>query len=172
MSLNKWLENGVSTQKQGKPKEPTKLLIKNQKKNIIKMIIKKQPESELKKKDSIDEFLSYILEFKDFLNSRTYLRGDLEKLINWITNLNYKYEELIQNNNSKDSKNNKSAQELLKEVPPKFLDEKLTITLKRFVNKSEINNSDRYYLRKLKNIISDKLKELKIYEFLDEILSK
>lgn len=172
MSLNKWLDEDNS--KNNKAKSKTKIIspFKEQKLKKIKESIKKSQKQESELKDPINAFLSYVLEFKEFLNSRTYLRGDLDNLITWITNLNYKYKELINSNENLDTNDKKSNIELLKEIPPTFFDEKLTLTLKKYAYIDKLNNSDRYYLRKLKSLVKDQLKRARIYQIVDKILNQ
>lgn len=172
MSLNKWLDEDNS--KNNKAKSKTKIIspFKEQKLKKIKESIKKSQKQESELKDPINAFISYVLEFKEFLNSRTYLRGDLENLITWITNLNYKYKELINSNENLDTNDKESNIELLKEIPPTFFDEKLTLTLKKYAYIDKLNNSDRYYLRKLKSLVKDQLKRARIYQIVDKILNQ
>ncbi len=171
MSLKKWLESGYSKSKGKKIEESVKPITKAQKKKAIKKITQTKEEKKKRNKDSIDEFLSHILEFKEFLNSRTYLRGDFDRIITWIRNINYKYEELLNQRKSSEIEVKKTKTELVKEIPPKFLDEKLSITLKKFVYKSDMNKSDKYYLGKLKKIVQNELKKGNIYQVLDKILN-
>jgi len=172
MSLNKWLDEDNS--KNNKAKSKTKIIspFKEQKLKKIKESIKKSQKQESELKDPINAFISYVLEFKEFLNSRTYLRGDLDNLITWITNLNYKYKELINSNENLDTNDKESNIELLKEIPPTFFDEKLTLTLKKYAFIDKLNNSDRYYLRKLKSLVKDQLKRARIYQIVDKILNQ
>ncbi len=172
MSLNKWLDEDNS--KNNKAKSKTKIIspFKEQKLKKIKESIKKSQKQESELKDPINAFISYVLEFKEFLNSRTYLRGDLDNLITWITNLNYKYKELINSNENLDTNDKESNIELLKEIPPTFFDEKLTLTLKKYAYIDKLNNSDRYYLRKLKSLVKDQLKRARIYQIVDKILNQ
>jgi len=171
MSLNKWLKEDKSSKNKKKSRAAIISPFKEQKLKKIKESIIKQkqkPES----KDNIDIFLSYVSEFKEFLNSRTYLRGDIEHIISWINNLNYKYKELLNLENSIDPVNKNTKIELLKDIPPTFLDEKLTLALKKYVYRDNMNNSDKYYLRKLKKIAKDELKKAKLYQILDKILTQ
>ncbi len=172
MSLNKWLDEDNSKNNKGKSKTKIISPFKEQKLKKIKESIRKSQKQETESKDPIDVFISYVSEFKKFLNSRTYLRGDLDKLITWIINLNYKYKELINSNENFNTNNKESNIELLKEIPPTFLDEKLTLTLKKYAYKDKMNNSDRYYLRKLKSLVKDQLKRARIYQIMDKILNQ
>ncbi len=171
MSLNKWLEEDKSDKNNKKSKKAIISPFKEQKLKKIKESIMKQKQKP-EPKDNIDIFLSYVFEFKKFLNSRTYLRGDIEQIISWINNLNYKYKEMLNPENFLDPVSKKTRIELLKEIPPTFLDEKLTLTLKKHVHKDNMNNSDKYYLRKLKKIVKDELKEARLYQILDKILNQ
>ncbi len=172
MALNKWLDEDNSKNNKGKSKIIIISPFKEQKLKKIKESIRKSQKQETESKDPIDVFISYVSEFKKFLNSRTYLRGDLDKLITWIINLNYKYKELINSNENFNTNNKESNIELLKEIPPTLLDEKLILTLKKYAYKDKMNNSDRYYLRKLKSLVKDQLKTARIYQIMDKILNQ
>ncbi len=172
MALNKWLDEDNS--KNNKAKSKTKIIspFKEQKLKIIKESIRKSQKQEIESKDPIDAFISYVSDFKKFLNSRTYLRGDLDNLITWINNLNYKYKELFNSNENLNTNNKTSNIELLLEIPPTFLDQKLTLILKKYAYKDKMNNSDRYYLRKLKSLVKDQLKRARIYQIVNQILNQ
>jgi hypothetical protein len=57
-----------------------------------------------------------------------------------------------------------------KTIPVKFLDEKTRIALNKKLKGITRTNSDNYYLRKLKNIIKEKLKDAEYYNILRDIL--
>jgi hypothetical protein len=112
-----------------------------------------------------------ILDFKDWLDKRTYLKGDIEKIETWINNLHseikFKKEEEQKQMNNYDRK---SLIEEYKSIPVKFLEEKIRIALNKKIHGTQRTNSDNYYLRKLKNTIQEKLNEVKYYEILQKIL--
>lgn len=69
MALNKWLDEDNS--KNNKAKSKTKIIspFKEQKLKIIKESIRKSQKQEIESKDPIDAFISYVSDFKKFLNS-------------------------------------------------------------------------------------------------------
>jgi hypothetical protein len=57
-----------------------------------------------------------------------------------------------------------------KSIPVKFLDEKTRIALNKKLRGMKRTNSDNYYLRKLKIIVKEKLKDAEYYNILRDIL--
>ncbi|MHA2038857.1 MAG: hypothetical protein ACW972_03190 [Promethearchaeota archaeon] len=171
MSIDKWLSKKGSKEDELKREKAFKNLseseVKDLKKKKIRNMIQKDDRKSSDKSDS-EKFLTRIVEFKDWLNQRTYLKGDFEKIEMWINNLNseIKINKLKLINNF----DKKKVVEEYKKIPPKFLDEKTRIALNKKIHGTKRTNSDNYYLRKLKNIIQDKLFEAKYYEILDRIL--
>ncbi|MHA1291460.1 MAG: hypothetical protein ACTSQJ_02200 [Promethearchaeota archaeon] len=179
MSIDKWISNDKSIKKE--ENEKSKILtinkIKELKKEKIKRLINKSPDNRknnYSQKEQIhkkDDFLSYLIEFKDWLDQRTYLKGDIDKLEIWIKNLYKKLEnEKVQYTQSKNEKGNIELIEKFKQIPPNFLEEKMRIAISKKLRGVKKTNSDLYYLRKLKEITKDKLKEARFYEIIKQIL--
>lgn len=174
MSIDKWLNEKDSKEEKIKREEAFKRLTKNEvqelKKKKVRDIVKKEIQKTREVSES-DKFLDNIIEFKDWLNKRTYLKGDIDKIEIWIRNLysavNYESEKKAEltNYNKK-----KKITEKYKEMPPNFLDEKTRVAINKKIRGTNRTNSDNYYLRKLKKIIQEKLKEAEYYEILDKIL--
>ncbi len=174
MSIDKWLSKKGSKEEEIKREEAFKRLTKREvselKKKKIRNMVKKNPQQSSEESDS-EKFLSKVIEFKEWLDQRTYLKGDIDKIETWIKNLysGIKYvsdqkQKLI----NKDDK--KNLIENYKKIPPKFLDEQTRLALNKKIHGTSRTNSDNYYLRKLKKSIQDKLSEAKYYEILEKIL--
>jgi len=176
MSMDKWLE------KENADSKPERVYTKEEieggkKKRILELVGKKSAENNPKKKPSEKEeppsdFFTYILEFKTWLSQRTYIKGDLDKLEIWIKNLYNKLdiegsEEGIKNNKKT---NKKPLSEQFKRIPPKFIEEKMRLAISKKLRGTKGTSSDAYYIRKLKGIIQEKLKEAEYYEVLKKIL--
>jgi len=174
MSIEKWLSKKGSKEEEIKREEAFKRLSEGEvtelKKKKIRDMVQKDHQQSSKKSDS-ENLLQNIIEFKDWLNQRTYLKGDIDKIEIWINNLYsiIKYEtgqkrKLINKNDKK------KLIEKYKKIPPKFLDEKTRLAISKKVYGTRRTNSDNYYLRKLKKSIQDKLIEVKYYEIFEKIL--
>ncbi|MFW9875529.1 MAG: hypothetical protein ACFFG0_20690 [Candidatus Thorarchaeota archaeon] len=174
MSIDKWLSKEGSKEKEMRKEESFKNLSEGEitelKKKKIRRIAEKGDQNSTEIIES-DNFLQEILKFKEWLNQRTYLKGDIDKIETWITNLysNIEYEaefeaKLINFNDKK------SLIEDYKIIPPKFLDEKTRIAINKKIHGMTRTNSDNYYLRKLRSTVKEKLIESKYYEILDKIL--
>jgi len=174
MSIDKWLSKKGSKEEELKREEAFKRLTEREvtelKKKKIRNMVQKDHQQSSEESDS-EKFLGIIIEFKDWLNQRTYLKGDIDKIETWIKNLysRIKYESGKKQNliNNYDKK---KLIENYKKIPPKFLDEKTRLALNKKIYGTRRTNSDNYYLRKLKKCIQDKLNEAKYYEILDKIL--
>ncbi len=171
MSIDKWLSKKGSKEEELKREKAFKSLteseVKDLKKKKIRNMIQKEDRKSSDESDT-EKLLLHVVEFKDWLNQRTYLKGDIEKIETWINNLNSE----VKYNKQKlsDNYDKKKIVEDYKKIPPTFLDEKTRIALNKKIYGTKRTNSDNYYLRKLKNIIQDKLFEVKYYEILDRIL--
>ncbi|MFX1299071.1 MAG: hypothetical protein ACFFD2_29955 [Promethearchaeota archaeon] len=118
-----------------------------------------------------EDFLNNILEFKNWLNQRNYLKGDLDKIEIWIKNLYKKIEiEIEQESKLTLINDRKELIEKYKKIPPKFLDDKTRIALNKKLYNSKKTSSDYYILRKLKETVNEKLKEAEYYHILRFIL--
>ncbi|MFW9822370.1 MAG: hypothetical protein ACFFE4_05520 [Candidatus Thorarchaeota archaeon] len=97
--------------------------------------------------------------------------GDIEKIETWINNLHSEIMfEKEEEQKQRDSYERKRLIKEYKNIPVKFLEEKIRIALNKKIHGTQRTNSDNYYLRKLKNIIQEKLNEAKYYEILKKIL--
>ncbi len=178
--MDKWLSN---TPPEGKP--PNKKDVKNKipkekmeefkKRKINELIGKKsQPKNKVEKielKSRENDFLSYVIEFKEWLNKRNYLKGDLDKIESWIKNLYLKLDEYLVQESTADIKAKKTQiKDEYKDIPPTFLDEKTRIAINKKIRGTKKTSSDTYYLRKLKETLTKKLKEARYYEILKRIL--
>ncbi len=174
MSIDKWLSKGNSKEKQKKidnlynalPEEE----VQDLKKRSIRELTKKNKKKQVEKVDT-KGILSDIIEFKEWLNQRTYLKGDLDKIEIWINNLSNKLSLEHKNNKNQTSKNKRSRLiEQFRKIHPKFLDEKTRVVINKKLNGIKRTNSDNYYLRKLKAVIKEKLHDASYYEILKEIV--
>ncbi|MFX1444708.1 MAG: hypothetical protein ACFFHV_14945 [Promethearchaeota archaeon] len=170
MSIEKWLSKD-SKEKREKIEKLYKELPKEKvlelKKKKIQDLKKKNREEEVDKIET-DSIISDIIEFKNWMNQRTYLKGDLDKIAVKIQNLNRKL--TLRN---KELQLNDTKVHLIKQfrkIPPKFLDERTRIAINKKLNGAKRTNSDNYYLRKLKSTIGEKLNEANYYELLKVIL--
>ena len=171
MSIDKWLSEKDSKEERIKREKIYKSLsegeVKELKKTKIRNMVQKEGQNALKTSES-DKFIDEILEFKEWINQRTYLKGDIEKIETWIKNMYLK----IQTDKSVEEDSN-YKKELIKEyknIPPNFLDEKTRVAINKKIHGTERTNSDNYYLRKLKKTVQEKLNESKYYEIIDNLL--
>lgn len=173
MSIDKWLIDDETKEKRKEIDEVFETLsddeVRDLKKTTIKELTRKK-KKEIKgiNKVKVDDFFSKIIEFKDWLNQRTYLKGDLDKIEMWIKNLNNRIRIETEQNAEKETKTKLIGQ--FRRIPPKFLDEKTRIVINKVIWGSQTNSSDSYYLKKLKVIINEKLKEAEYYKILKNIL--
>jgi hypothetical protein len=166
MSIDKWIDEDPLTAEERKRREEMyKNLSLEDKKGLKKQKIR-DIVSKDEKVESIPPFLEEVLEFKNWLNNRTYLKGDLEKIETWIKNL---YTKLVIDS-EKSVKQRKELQIRYKEIPPSFLEEKMRIAINKKLRGTQRTNSDNYYLRKLKSIVKEKLKDAEYYEIISKIL--
>jgi hypothetical protein len=173
MSIEKWLSERESEEIRKKKEELYKQLPKEKKQDLKKKSITKIVANETKslKSDITDTFLTKVIEFKDWLDGRTYLKGDIDKIIINIQNLNNNIKMLNDVDKTRLDKDKINfLNNLYKEIPPSFLDEKIRVALNKKLRGITRTNSDNYYLRKLKNTVREKLNEAKYYEILKEIL--
>ena len=108
MSIDKWLNEKNSTNKK-KIEEIFKKLpeetVQELKKKRIRQLTKESGKNG-NEKPNPNDFFEYFIEFKEWLDQRTYLKGDLDKISIWIENLynkliseTFKYEKAIDKNN-------------------------------------------------------------------------
>ncbi|TFF99200.1 MAG: hypothetical protein EU541_05530 [Promethearchaeota archaeon] len=187
MTIDKWLSErqeeknrdcndknkSVSSEKSRKisPEKENQL----KKKSIAKLIGNKNGtlSNPIHQSDENDYFLKRVIDFNEWLNNRTYLKGDRPKIVRWISILNTIVEEEKRHTKKDVSKQINKKQELIKKfriIPPRLIDEKTRIALNKKLNGRERTSSDNYYLRKLKKNLKEKLKEFKYYKILEEIV--
>ncbi|MFX1274133.1 MAG: hypothetical protein ACFFBP_01530 [Promethearchaeota archaeon] len=170
MTIDKWMtDESVTIEKKKRDEKFNSLSIEKKedlKKKQIRKLLKNNSEIN-NDTDKREDILCQIIKFKDWLNNRNYLKGDIEKIEVWIKNLN---ELIILEQNRKQTIDIFKRKELFKEIPPNFLDEKFRMIINKKINAKSLNNSDRYYLKKLKTMIQKKLKEARYYEILKKIL--
>ena len=172
MSINKWLSDKDSKEEEIKREKLFKALpqekVQELKKRKIRDLTEKEKlNADLKTKK--EDFLSNILEFKDWLNQRNYLKGDLDKIETWVLNL-YKTVEFEQESRLSLISDRKQLIDKYKKIPPKFLDEKTRVAINKKLYNSKKTSSDYYILRKLKEMVNNKLKEAEYYHILRRIL--
>ncbi len=174
MSIEKWLEDPSSREKKRKLNEkfeklPDEKVQELKKKKIKALIQDKKLDSAQVKEENV--FLSQIVEFKNWLNQRHYLKGDLDKIEAWINKLYLELiSEKIEHSNKEEKNLHNQLKKKYKEIPVNFLDEKTRILINNKLNGVKKTSSDSYYLRKLKTSIQEKLNEAKYYEILKKIL--
>ncbi len=174
MSIEKWLTKKKTKDEKNKREDTFKRLTSDEvqafkKKKIRKMIQKENPQAV--EVSETDKFLREIIEFKNWLNQRTYLKGDIEKIETWIANL---FAKIQIETEHKAQKNGKVTKEILteeyKKVPLNLLDEKTRIALNKRIHGTKRTNSDNYYIKKLRNNIQEKLDQAKYFKILEKIL--
>lgn len=170
MSIEKWLSKN-SKEKQEKLdkiyKELPEEKVLELKKKKIQDLKKKNKEEQVEKTES-NNLLSEVIEFKGWLNQRTYLKGDLDKIEVWIQNLNKKV--TLESNDQEMNITRAHLIEQFRTIPPRLLDEKTRIAINKKLNGTKRTSSDNYYLRKLKSLVREKLDEASYYELLKTIL--
>jgi len=172
MSIDKWFSDKDSKEEELRREKLFKTLpqekVQELKKRKIRDLTEKEKlNADLKTKK--EDFLSNILEFKDWLNQRNYLKGDLDKIETWVINL-YKTVEFEQESRLSLISDRKQLIDKYKKIPPKFLDEKTRVAINKKLYNSKKTSSDYYILRKLKETVNEKLKEAEYYHILRRIL--
>ena len=174
MSIDKWLDDEDTIEEKKKREEIYKSLSTEERKDLkqqkIRNLVNKSKQTEIlndKKKD----LLNNVLEFKDWLDNRTYIKGDIERIETWIENLYYILRANIESQNSHYGEEEKKIQiQNYNSIPVNFLDEKTRIAINKKLKGIKRTNSDDYYLRKLKSTVREKLKEKEYFEILRDIL--
>ena len=174
MSIEKWLDDEATIEERKKREEIYKSLSKEEKSDLkqrkVRDLVKKVKQNE-KISEERRDLLTKVIEFKDWLDNRTYIKGDMERIETWIENLYILLRESLDNQNSQNSEEGrKSIIQNYKSIPINFLDEKTRIALNKKLKGMKKTNSDSYYLRKLKSTVREKLKEAEYYEILRVIL--
>jgi hypothetical protein len=173
MTLHKWFDDEETKERMKKKEDLYDSLAdedkKDLKKKTIKNVIKNNTgvQSEIEKNKEPSDFLHDIVEFKKWLDTRTYLKGDLDRIETWIKIL-YQKIDLHSKNLSKENERETLIEEFRK-IPPELLEEKARIALNKKLRGVKSNSSDNYYLRKLKLDIDSKLTNAKYYKILKKI---
>ncbi|MHA1671677.1 MAG: hypothetical protein ACTSV5_14055 [Promethearchaeota archaeon] len=173
MALNKWLSDPEIEERRRKKEEMYNSLTEKQIQELKKESIRniKRTPSEKKEvttEDFSDNILKDVIEFKNWIDSRTYLKGDIEKIESWINNLHKKMISI--NNLLNKEKCKKDLADDFRKIPADFLDEKTRVAVMKKLRNSKRTNSDNYLLRKLKIIAERKIFEAKYYKILRSIL--
>ncbi|MFX0071100.1 MAG: hypothetical protein ACFFAO_08415 [Candidatus Hermodarchaeota archaeon] len=174
MKIDKWLLDGKTKEEREKLDKLFQSLPQEKVQDLKKKKIRELNKEKLKEdvdKIEPESFLSDIVEFKDWLNQRTYLKGDLDKIEMWIMNLNIKLKDHIAQTNRENVKKNRA--ELIRQfnkIPVKFLDEKTRLAITKKINGITRTNTDNYYIRKLKTKIQENQNEAHYYKILKKIL--
>ena len=174
MSIDKWFsKRDVDEEKIKRDKKFQKLSmeeVQELKKKKVRDLVHRKSSKSVEVLEE-DDLLLEIIEFKNWLNHRTYLKGDREKIEVKVTNL---YSKIKSEHSQKAKLKEKSERRQLiknyKEIPVEFLDEKTRIAVSKIIHSGKKTNTDHYYLRKLKKLVQEKLFEAKYYEILDKIL--
>ncbi|NHJ20440.1 MAG: hypothetical protein EAX91_05835 [Candidatus Lokiarchaeota archaeon] len=174
MSIDKWLDDDDTIEKKKKREELYNSLSTEEKKDLkrkkIRDLVQKAKQTEIlseKRKD----LLNNVIAFKEWLDNRTYIKGDIERIETWVKNLYYILRENIESQNSQHNEEKKKVQiQNFNSIPINFLDEKTRIALNKKLKGINRTNSDNYYLRKLKSTVREKIKEAEYYEILRDIL--
>ncbi len=172
--MDKWLGDKDTSEEKKLREDTYAKLSKEERKDLkvqkIRKIVQKN-ENASNKNDKRTEFLNSVIEFKDWLINRSYLKGDLERIETWVANLYLILTASLEQ--QKEASGEFSKKNLLnnyKSIPVNFLDEKTRIALNKKLKNTTKTTSDNYYLRKLKNLVKEKLKEAEYYEILRDIL--
>jgi hypothetical protein len=174
MSIDKWISGKDAKEKRERREKAFNQLSKEEVKELKKKKIRnmvKKDDTKVSENSEIENFLIKIVEFKDWLNQRTYLKGDIERIETWIKNLNSMINLTAKKNQESDLYNKKrDFIKKYKEIPPTFLDEKTRVALNKLIHGIQRTNSDNYYIRKLKKDLKEKLKESEYYEILNNLV--
>ncbi|NVM45192.1 MAG: hypothetical protein HWN79_09765 [Candidatus Lokiarchaeota archaeon] len=174
MSIEKWLDDEATIEERKKRDEIYQSLSKEEKIDLKQQKVQDLVQKVKQKKIISDErrdLLSKVIDFKDWLDNRTYIKGDIERIETWIENLYLILRESLENQNSHNSEDGmKAIIQDYKSIPINLLDERTRIALNKKLKGMKKTNSDNYYLRKLKSTVREKLKEAEYYEILRAIL--
>jgi hypothetical protein len=176
MSIDKWIDDEDTIEEKKKREEIYNSLSKEEKKDLkqkkIRNLVQKSKEKELLSSKS-KNLLDKVIEFKDWIDNRTYIKGDIERIETWVENLNILLRESLESQTMQNKEERmKTVIQDYKSIPVNFLDEKTRIALNKKLKGMNKTNSDNYYLRKLKSIVREKLKEAEYYAILREILER
>ena len=173
MSIYRWFDNEETKERRKKKEEFYDSLAKEEKQELKKKSIKKvinnngvEPEGD--KKNESNGFLQDIIAFKDWLDARTYLKGDLDRIETWIKILYKKIESYSKDINKENER--ETLIEEFRKLPPDFLEEKSRIAINKKLRGVKTNNSDNYYLRKLKLEVDNKLADAQYYKVIKRVI--
>jgi hypothetical protein len=174
MSIDKWLSEEDSKEEKAKREKVFKQLTREEvqelKKKKIRDVVEKQVH-DVNESSEREKFLLKVIEFKNWLNQRNYIKGDFERIETWIKNLNSMISLPSLENQKFDFYNEKKKIiAKYKEIPPKFLDEKTRVALNKLIYGTQRTNSDNYYIRKLKDNLRKKLKESEYYDIINKLI--
>jgi len=169
MSIDKWLSESDPKKREKLEKVYNALpeeKVQDLKKKSIRELTKKKADDP-KPTDILDD----ILEFKEWLNQRNYLKGDIDKIEIWINNLSKKLNREREKNIRESIKDNRGQLiQQFRKIPFNFLDEKTRIAVNKKLHGQKRTNSDNYFLRKLNAEIKEKLFEASYFEILKAII--
>ena len=176
MSIDKWIDDEDTIEEKKKREEIYNSLSKEEKEDLkqkkIRALVQKGKQKEILSSKS-KNLLDKVIEFKDWIDNRTYIKGDIERIETWVENL---YILLRESSESQTIQNKEERTKTViqdyKSIPVNFLDEKTRIALNKKLKGMNKTNSDNYYLRKLKSKVREKLKEAEYYAILREILER
>jgi hypothetical protein len=171
MPLDKWLEDEDDVRRRKLKEDVFHQLPEEEKFDLKKQSIRELVSKEFRPLESNSvpkDIMQDILEFKEWLNSRTYLQGDTEKIETWIKNLNAKFIHLERESDENDELDDLNRK--FREIPVDLIDEPTRIALNKKLRSMKRTSSDNYYLRKLKKNVELKLKEALYYRILKTIL--
>ncbi|MHA1191093.1 MAG: hypothetical protein ACTSP9_02200 [Promethearchaeota archaeon] len=173
MALNKWLSDPEIEERRKKKEElynslPEEQIQELKKESIRKIKRVKSEKEEVPTEDFSDNILKDVIEFKNWVDSRTYIKGDIEKIETWIKIL---YKKMVSINKvlNKDNYDQDLVEEFRK-IPVDFLEEQTRFAVIKKLRNTKRTNSDNYFLRKLKMVVEIKLIEAKYYKILKNIL--
>ena len=172
--MDKWLDDKDTAEEKKLREDTYAKLSKEERKDLkvqkIRKIVQKN-ENASNKNDKRTDFLNSVIEFRDWLINRSYLKGDLERIETWVANLYLILTaSLKQQKEASGEFDKKKLINNYKSIPVNFLDEKTRIALNKKLKNTTRTTSDNYYLRKLKSLVKEKIKETEYYEILREIL--
>lgn len=173
MALNKWLSDPEIEERRKKKEDMYNSLPEEQIQELKKESIRKikrvdSKKEEVSTEDFSDNILKDVIEFKNWVDSRTYIKGDIEKIETWIKVL---YKKMVSINKvlNKDNYDQDLVEEFRK-IPVDFLEEQTRFAVIKKLRNTKRTNSDNYFLRKLKMVVEMKLIEAKYYKILKNIL--
>jgi len=135
MSIDRWLSEKDSKEEKIKREQAYNKLSEEEvqdlkKKKVRDIVQKKTSENILSPKKN--DFLDEIIKFNNWLNQRTYLKGDMDKIEMWIKNLYFKMSSEAAHESSQiDNNEKRKIINEYKKIPPQLLDEKIRIALNK-----------------------------------------